>query len=144
MSMSITDSLKEDLRRAKSEYRDPVPKKVLIVDDNMNDSEMLESALKNIGFEVDVAPGGDAAISMVKASRPYARVFLDLAFPKGESGGAILASIRHLVPEIPVAIITGSNVTESLIQVANEVNCQIIQKPASEESLRSLMGVQIA
>lgn len=136
----IAKELGDSMKRLKDGDPQHLPVKVLIVDDNSNDTEILKHDLQGIGCEVDVANDGELAVSMVRASRPYNRIFLDLSFPVGQSGAEILRCIRRMMPKLPVAIFTGF-VTDDLREVARQIDCEVIEKPAKMEDLKRLLGL---
>ncbi len=71
---------------------DPVPKRVLIVDDNADAAESLADVLQLDGHHVDVARDGRTAIARTRALRPDV-VFCDIGLPDVD-GYAVARAIR--------------------------------------------------
>jgi CheY-like chemotaxis protein/two-component sensor histidine kinase len=71
---------------------DPVPRRVLVVDDNVDAALSLEMLLTQMGHDVRVAHDGDAAVGHAHAFRPDV-IFLDLALP-GMSGYDVARTLR--------------------------------------------------
>jgi DNA-binding response OmpR family regulator len=74
----------------------PVGGSVLIVDDETEIRESLQTLLEIEGFEVETAATGEDGLAQM-ANRPFDLVLLDLALP-GRDGMDILADIRSHDP----------------------------------------------
>ena len=76
--------------------------RVLIVDDNQTNLDILQSQLEGWHMEVECALGGEAALLMmteaVKAEDPFQLVILDMHMPKMD--GLQLAHIIHSKPHL--------------------------------------------
>lgn len=93
---------RDDLLKFLQKYKMPVPKelgdeetaatRVLVVDDEPDERELLRSVLEHAGFEVQLAPSGFDAGLLVGTFRPNL-VILDLVMP-GMDGFAALSSLR--------------------------------------------------
>jgi len=93
---------RDDLLKFLQKYKMPVPKelgdeetvatRVLVVDDDPDERELLRTVLESAGFEVQLAPSGFDAGLLVGTFRPNL-VVLDLVMP-GMDGFAALASLR--------------------------------------------------
>ena len=73
--------------------------RVLIVDDETRILRFTEIALRSHGYEVDTAPSGEAALQMIKATKPDI-VVLDLVMP-GMHGFDVLQELRTF-SDVPV------------------------------------------
>jgi DNA-binding response OmpR family regulator len=71
---------------------DPIPRKVLIADDEANIVVSLEYLMKREGHQVLVARDGEQALSMIREHRP-ALVLLDVMMP-GRSGFEVCQAVR--------------------------------------------------
>src|SRR6202046_4782468 len=78
--------------------------RILIIDDEAAIRESLETLLLLEGYQVDLAPEGQAGLKCID-TRSYDLVLLDLALP-GQNGLEILARIRERQPNLPVIMIT--------------------------------------
>jgi len=113
----------------------PVPRRVLIVDDDEKDALIIKSALESIGVVAEIASTGEKAIELIRAARPFSRVFLDLSFPVGISGIETLAEVKHIAPLTPVTIVSGYTSPE-IIGAAKAIQCDVIDKFTHIEELR--------
>ena len=78
--------------------------KILVIDDEAEIRESLETLLRFEGYEVETAPDGARGLAAL-AARPYDLVLLDLMLPD-RSGLEILADLRRRDTETPVFVIT--------------------------------------
>ena len=98
--------------------------KVLVVDDNELNRDMLSRRLKSRGFAVLTADDGPQCLEMVKAQR-FDLILLDIMMP-GMSGIDVLKVIRqrYSVAELPIIMATakdqGTDVVEALTLGAND------------------------
>ncbi|HEV2413379.1 MAG TPA: response regulator, partial [Candidatus Dormibacteraeota bacterium] len=93
------------------EKRGPV--RVLAVDDEPTNLELIEAHLKPAGFEVLRANGGQEGIDMAKSERPDL-VLLDLMMP-GVNGFDVVEALRadDATQLIPIMVLTAKLLTES-------------------------------
>ena len=70
------------------------PKRILVVDDNLVNLKVAEKQLQKLGYRVDLAGGGKAAIEALFGTH-YTVVLLDCEMPQMD-GYAIVAEIRRL------------------------------------------------
>jgi CheY-like chemotaxis protein len=91
---------------------DPESVDILLVEDNPNDAELTQRALKktNLGLRVSIARDGAEALDYLLSSRPKPKViFLDLKLPKID-GIDVLRRAREddRTKAIPVVVLTSS------------------------------------
>lgn len=79
---------------------------VLVVDDEESIRWFLRRALRRMGGEVILTPGGEDAISVLQSGQEVDLVVLDLSMP-GMSGEEVLAYIQEHHPRLPVILSTG-------------------------------------
>lgn len=87
----------------------PVSKaRLLVVDDNPDDRDMLQRRFSKLGYEVAVAADGDQALTRI-AREPFDLVLLDVAMP-GIDGLEVLKRLRKTrsPAELPVIMVTGT------------------------------------
>ncbi|MGB8967672.1 MAG: response regulator, partial [Candidatus Sulfotelmatobacter sp.] len=77
---------------------------VLIIDDEAEIRESLQTLLEMEGFVVETADTGEAGLQRI-GEQPFDLVLLDLALP-GRDGMDILAEIHAQEPRLPVIMIT--------------------------------------
>ncbi|WP_293338903.1 response regulator [Microcoleus sp. CAWBG58] len=93
-------------------------RRILIVDDDTLQSDLLKAAASGSGFEIEVATSGQSARSAI-SQRPPDAILLDLTFSRiQENGLTLLAELRTEKPDIPVIIFSGNNQLSDRIEVA--------------------------
>lgn len=92
-------------------------KTILVVEDDRVVASIYRSKLQSEGYDVDVAPDGEAAIAWLKSRTPNL-VLLDIGLPK-VNGIEVLKAIRSntAIKSIPVIVLSNSYVT-ALVQAA--------------------------
>lgn len=78
--------------------------KILVVDDEINQSMLYEQELKDVGYEVDVANSGPEALEMVREGG-YNLVVLDIGMPEMD-GLEALGRILSMDNKLPVILNT--------------------------------------
>ncbi len=103
-------------------------RKILVVDDDMSQAELVEEILESDDFLSEVATSGDMAIQMTSKKR-FDLVILDLMMPQTD-GFAVLKNIRSSqeLSETPVLILTGKLLTREDQQKLSGPHCYIFQK----------------
>jgi signal transduction histidine kinase len=111
-----------------------VPRRVLVVDDEVRMARSLQKLLQAAGFDVDirhsVAEGKEAA-----RTGDWPVIITDLRMPDG-SGHDIVAEVANR-PNLAVIVITGHASTESAIQALHDHAFDYIRKPFEFEVLRA-------
>lgn len=85
------------------------PARILVVDDEPQNLELMEAILQDAGYEVFQAPGGEEALALAHEKRPDL-IILDLMMP-GLSGFEVCARVK-MDPQtggIPVLFVTALN-----------------------------------
>lgn len=119
-----------------------VSRRVLIVDDNVDQAHGLALLLEHAGHEVQVAYDGLKALELARSMRPEF-VFLDLGLPKLD-GFEVARALRREPALVGVRIIavTGYG-QESDRERAREAGVdQHIVKPADPQFIESLLGAR--
>jgi two-component sensor histidine kinase len=88
--------------------------KVLYIDDDAGIGRLVQKTLQSNGYDVEVAPSGDAGLDLIK-SKSFDIVALDHHMP-GKTGLQVLKEIRALQTPPPVVYVTGSE--DSRVAVA--------------------------
>ncbi len=106
---------------------------VLIIDDEAEIRESLQTLLEIEGYGVETAINGEDGLSRL-GERPFDLVLLDLALP-GRSGLEILPDIRALDPQISVIMITAYGTVEDAVRAMQSGAANFLQKPWDNEKL---------
>jgi signal transduction histidine kinase len=80
--------------------------RVLIVDDDLSDAELMAQLVRDSGLRVEIAPSASTALAAIARSAPIA-VILDLRLPD-ERGDAVLRSLKAArnTAQIPVFVVS--------------------------------------
>jgi len=125
-----------------NEAASPARGRVLIIDDEMEIRESLETLLEFEGYEVDSAANG--AQGLVKlGGRPFDLVLLDLALPD-RNGIELLPEIRSLDPQISVIMITAYGTVEDAVRAMQSGATNFLQKPWDNEKLLADVRAAVA
>src|SRR5262249_40155015 len=117
---------------------------ILLVEDNPNDAELTQRALKkaNLGVRLAVARDGAEALEYLMADRPKPKViFLDLKLPKID-GIDVLRRIRvdDRLRSIPVVVLTSSHEERDITECYKlGVNSYIV-KPVEFDKFYKAIG----
>ena len=106
---------------------------ILIVDDDESIREMMDVVLTQAGFQVSVAPNGEAALDLLKRSR-FALMLLDVHMPR-MSGLQVLAATKRLAKAPPVLMVTADG-QSGTVREAVALGCVgYVAKPFRPEAL---------
>src|SRR5438045_909772 len=106
---------------------------VLIIDDEAEIRESLQTLLEMEGFAVETAVSGEDGLAQM-ADRPYDLVLLDLTLP-GRNGMEILSEIRSHDSRLPVIMITAYGTVENAVRAMQSGAANFVQKPWDNEKL---------
>jgi CheY-like chemotaxis protein len=121
---------------AKTLRRAEVPSaraRILAVDDEPVVLDSFRKILVLAGFSVDTVESGPEALSLVR-SRDYEFVFTDLKMP-GMDGVEVVRAVKHLRPDVDVAVITGYGTIETAVETMKDGAADYVQKPFTEDEL---------
>jgi CheY-like chemotaxis protein len=107
--------------------------RILAVDDEPVILDSFRKILVLAGFSVDTVETGQEALSLVR-KRDYDFVFTDLKMP-GMDGLDVTKAVKHLRPDIDIAIITGYGTIESAVSSMKYGAVDYVQKPFTEDEL---------
>jgi len=116
-------------------------KRILIVDDDQSICLTLSLSLGELGYEIETAPTGEAAMAAIE-KRNFGIVLLDLWMP-GIDGMEVLRRMRDIAPEIRVIIMTAHGGIESAVEAMKLGAVDFIQKPFTPPEIRELVGAVI-
>src|SRR2546423_6690104 len=106
---------------------------VLIIDDEAEIRESLQTLLEMEGYEVETAVSGEDGLVQV-GERPFDLVLLDLTLP-GRNGMDVLSEIRSHDPHIPVIMLTAYGTVENAVRAMQSGATNFVQKPWDNEKL---------
>ena len=107
--------------------------KVLVVDDEKNQREILETILSGEGYDVTTASSGEAAMKFV-ADRHFDLVLTDLKMT-GMSGLDLLKSLTDFDKSIIVILLTAHGTIDSAVDALRLGAFEYLQKPYDSEKL---------
>src|SRR3954449_4812805 len=106
---------------------------ILIIDDEAEIRESLQTLLEMEGYEVETAVTGEDGLAQI-GERPFDLVLLDLALP-GRDGMDILSEIRSHDSRLPVIMITAYGTVENAVRAMQSGATNFVQKPWDNEKL---------
>lgn len=119
-------------------------KKVLIVDDDPFELDLLERLLKTKKFSVVIANNGEEAVTLAKDDRPDL-IIMDIQMPG--MGGGEAAAVLGEDPDtqhIPIIFLTGLFSEEEVEARAHNLGgCYFMAKPVKKDELFEVIEKQI-
>ncbi len=110
-----------------------VRKAILVVDDEKNQREILETILSSEGYDVTTASSGEAAMKFVE-SRRFDLVLTDLKMT-GMSGLDLLKELTNYDKSIIVILLTAHGSVDSAVDALRLGAFDYLQKPYDKEKL---------
>src|SRR6476661_8203606 len=107
--------------------------RVLVVDDEANITDLVATALRYEGFDVEVASTGSDALKAAAAFRPDLMV-LDIMLPDRD-GFAVVQRLRADGHHLPVVFLTARDSTEEKVKGLTVGGDDYVTKPFSLEEL---------
>ncbi len=108
--------------------------KILMVDDEVSILAAYQRSFRN-EFQVEIAAGGAAALSAMKASGPYAVVVSDMRMPEMD-GAKLLTRIKSLSPNTIRIMLTGNADIQTAVSAVNEGHIfRFLTKPCDKDTL---------
>lgn len=106
---------------------------VLIVDDEVEFSNIVAERLRGRDFEVDTVDRGAAGVEAV-SNKPYDAVIVDLAMP-GMDGIETLKAMLEVDAGLQIIILTGHGSIQKGVEAVKLGACDFLEKPADIEQL---------
>jgi two-component system cell cycle sensor histidine kinase/response regulator CckA len=115
------------------------PVRVLLVDDEVDNLEVLQELLEMEGHRVDAAPSGPAALERFHRGERYDVVLCDVGMPQ-MSGWQVVREIRRIAPDVRIWLLTGwaNEISEHDPRLADVQG--VLGKPLDLEQLRLLLS----
>jgi two-component system, NtrC family, response regulator AtoC len=110
--------------------QDGTSRRVLVVEDELLIRWSIQETLSRVGYTVVEAPNGAAAIRLAthSATTPFDAILLDFRLPDS-SDLQLLATLRRLIPESPVILMTAYGTPEIFEEARRLGVCRILDKP---------------
>jgi DNA-binding response OmpR family regulator len=116
--------------------------RVLVVDDETDITAVVEEHFTSLGYEVDVAHHGAAALVQAAAIRPDV-VLLDINMPE-VSGDEVLDRLHAIDPTVPIVMLTG-NADEDLARTfLRRGALDYVAKPFQLDTLERVIATAVA
>ena len=111
--------------------------RILVVDDEEGMRESLNDWLKEDGYEVGLAAGGQEAIDMVR-DEPWEVVLLDLKMP-GMDGLETLKHLKEVRPDAEILMMTAYATVDTAVQAMKEGAFDYLVKPFDPDEIEILI-----
>jgi len=115
---------------------------VLIIDDEAEIRESLQTLLEMEGYDVETAANGQQGLARI-AQRAFDLILLDLALPD-RNGLDILADLHGQDPGLSVIMITAYGTVENAVKAMQSGAANFVQKPWDNEKLLADVRAAIA
>lgn len=116
-------------------HDDPVPGRILVIDDEESIRMALSRALRRLGFEVQVADSGGAGLQAVADSPPNV-ILLDLRMP-GIDGHTFLRRLGATDTTAAVVAMSGFGTMDDVVDVLRSGAIDFLKKPWTAADLMS-------
>ena len=111
-----------------------MPKKILIIDDELEICKMVTECLFDAGYSASYALNGPDGLAMIKRDLP-SLVLLDIGMP-GMDGVEAMRLIHEQFPALLVVILTGHRDTDTVKKMIELGASEYLTKPINLETLR--------
>jgi CheY-like chemotaxis protein len=134
MNGSIAAQLEKKLAQLRWKPR------ILVVEDNDRDLELIAKAIRECGCEMAGAHTGEEAIAKIKSDPDeFDLAMVDLALP-GMSGVDVLREIKKLSPRTSAMIVTGVDRNHHLVlDAAGFAPVTVRYKPVTADHIREIL-----
>ncbi len=106
---------------------------VLVVDDEVAVGTVLAALLKQDGLDATFVPNAQAALATLE-KRPFDLVMSDVRMP-GMDGFALLATIKRLMPEVPVVLLTAHGTVTMAVDAMKAGAADFVMKPFAKDEV---------
>jgi len=117
--------------------------KILVVDDNEMNRDMLSRRLQRQGYDVDVAEHGERCVKMMQAT-PYDLVLLDIMMPR-MNGYEVLQHVKadDALKHIPIIMISAVDDLDSVVKCIEMGAEDYLFKPFNPVLLKARVGASL-
>jgi len=110
-----------------------LPDRVLVVDDEHKQTEILRSILEREGYEVETASSAEEAEALVRANPPDV-VLTDLRLP-GCDGIELLEAVHRGFPQVGVVLVTAHGTIPTAVEAMKRGALDYLTKPLTREAV---------
>jgi len=111
--------------------------RILLVDDEAAEAELLAEYISKMGFEVEIASNGDEMYQRIESFDPHC-LLLDLELP-GKHGLGLLSELRQANYKFGIIITTGTGVDVDMIVGLESGADDYVEKPINPRELLARM-----
>jgi CheY-like chemotaxis protein len=112
---------------------------VLVVDDELIVRQTARVLLEDLGFRVDEAGNGEAAIRLVaSAQSPFQVILLDASMP-GLDAHQTLRGLRELAPDLPILLCSGYSRNDFADELDTDAHLEFLAKPYRVRELTGMI-----
>ena len=118
--------------------------KILVIDDEPEITDIIETYFENIGYSVETANGGREGLDLAREFKPHL-VLLDIMMP--DTSGYDVCSALKKMPElsgVPVMFLTGRDTRVDSGRRFQSGGDMFVKKPFSCERLAELVKIALA
>ncbi len=134
---------KEEIIEEKKESLSITNNKILVVDDNEINREILKALLEDLGYETIEASDGDEAVEIVKNAKlgDFSLILMDIQMPKmnGYEATKAIRSLDSEMKDIPIVALTANAFKEDRDNAMNSGMNEHLAKPIELDKLVSVL-----
>lgn len=118
--------------------------RLLVVDDNEDNRDMLARRLRRRGYEVSTAESGALALDMISSAHRFDAVLLDVMMPD-ITGLEVLAKLRTRFSkeQLPVVMATARSDSEDVVEALRLGANDYVTKPINLDEIISALEVAL-
>ena len=113
-------------------------KRILIIEDNLNDAELLRSVLHVTGWHIETVREAAAAQRALDRNQ-FAFAFVDLSIP-GMDGPSMIRWIKEHHPAVPIAIVSGYSEQRKMAELMDCGAVFTFPKPFTSQDLKYILN----
>lgn len=109
--------------------------KVLVVDDDAMVADVIAGMLEDLGCEVEVRDGVQAALDWLAGSVPNL-IISDIRMPGPQNGISLARQVKQSYPDLPIILVTGYS-----DRPTDDLKCPVLLKPVAQATLAAMLDV---